>query len=80
MSRVKLSTTVDEELLSEARRLHEGMADSALVEAGRAALVRELRDEPLARLYAEAYKRYPADEPDDWGDVRTLLDADGGSC
>lgn len=39
MTRVNLSITVDRELLSEARRLNDDLADSALVETGLAALV-----------------------------------------
>lgn len=79
MSRVRVSTTVDRDLLAEARELHGGQTDSSLVEAGLAALVRQYRHEQVAQMYADAYEQHPADKVDDWGDLGTFLDAAGRS-
>ena len=79
MTRVNLSITVDRELLSEARRLNDDLADSALVETGLAALVSQQRHDQLRRQYEEASERHTAREVDDWGDVTTFLDAAGRS-
>ena len=68
MARIRLSTTVDAELLGSARGLRIGSTDAALVdEALRALLVRH-RSAEVDASYA-AYDRHPTDEPDEWGDL-----------
>ncbi|HAP76516.1 MAG TPA: DUF2191 domain-containing protein [Acidimicrobiaceae bacterium] len=65
MARVRLSTTVDEAVLAEARGL--GFAtDAALVDAALDALVKARRSAEIDRSY-EAYDRIPLDTPDEWG-------------
>ncbi len=68
MNRIRLSTTVDAELLDHARRLGIGSTDAALVdEALRALLVRH-RSAEVDASYA-VYDQRPVDEPDAWGDL-----------
>lgn len=68
MNRIRLSTTVDAELLDTARSLGIGTTDAALVdEALRALLVRH-RSAEVDASYA-AYDQHPVDEPDEWGDL-----------
>lgn len=68
MSRTRLSTTVDAQLLDRARGLRVGSTDAALVdEALRALLVRHRAAEVDAG-YA-VYDEHPVDEPDEWGDL-----------
>jgi hypothetical protein len=68
MNRIRLSTTVDAELLQSARNLGLGSTDATLVdEALRALLVRH-RSAEVDASYA-AYDDHPVDEPDEWGDL-----------
>ncbi|HEV8055059.1 MAG TPA: hypothetical protein VGP51_01065 [Nocardioidaceae bacterium] len=68
MNRTRLSTTVDAELLNNARSVRTGITDAALIdEALRALLVRH-RSAAVDASYA-AYDDHPADEPDEWGDL-----------
>ena len=77
MPRVRVSTTVDSELLAEARRARSGLPDSALVDEALGALVRE-RAVEIDAAYV-AYERYPLDAPDEWGDLDSFRKAAGGS-
>jgi len=78
MNRIRLSTTVDAELLDGARRLRSGITDAALVdEALRALLVRH-RAAEVDAAYA-AYDGHPLDEPDEWGDLASFRRAAGAS-
>ena len=73
MARVRLSTTVDEAVLAEARRL--GFpTDAALVDAALEALVKARRSAEIDRSY-EAYDRVPLDTPDEWGNLGQFLRA-----
>jgi hypothetical protein len=68
MTRARLSTTVDADLLDSARSIRSGSTDAALVdEALRALLVRH-RSAQVDASYA-AYGQHPVDEPDEWGDL-----------
>jgi antitoxin MazE5 len=78
MTRVRLSTTVDEALLAQARQAHAGVTDAVLVDEALGALVARNRG---AQIDAE-YKRYdehPLDEPDEWGDLASFRQATGAS-
>lgn len=77
MSRERVSTTVDGDLLAEARARH-GMNDSALFDAALAALVRASRATEIDAAYA-AYDDHPLDEPDEWGDLASFRDAAAAS-
>jgi hypothetical protein len=68
MSRVRVSTTVDEDLLAQARRASGGQPDAALVDGALRAFLLRHRAAALDAEYA-AYDAHPLDEPDEWGDL-----------
>lgn len=74
MTRTRLSTTVDADLLEGARRVISGVTDAALIEA---LLVRH-RAAELDASYA-AYDAHPLDEPDEWGDLASFRQAAAAS-
>ena len=78
MTRTRLSTTVDEQLLTSARGLRSGMTDAALVDEALEALLMRYRSAEVDASYA-AYDRYPIDEPDAWGNLATFRQAAGAS-
>lgn len=71
MARTRVSTTVDEELLHEARQLRSGLNDASLIDEALAALLARHRAAELDRSYA-AYDEHPLDEPDEWGDLASF--------
>jgi len=78
MTRTRLSTTVDAQLLDRARGLGVGNTDAALVdEALRALLVRHRSAEVDAGY--TAYDEHPVDEPDEWGDLASWRQAAAAS-
>jgi len=77
MSRTRLSTTVDAELLKSARRASK-KPDSALVDEALAALLARHRSAEVDASYA-AYEEHPLDEPDAWGDLASFRRAVGAS-
>jgi hypothetical protein len=78
MTRIRLSTTVDADLLDGARRVRSGVIDATLIdEALRALLVRH-RAAEVDASYA-AYDEHPLDEPDEWGDLASFRRAAGAS-
>lgn len=78
MSRIRLSTTVDAELLSSARSVRAGITDAALVDEALAALLARHRAAEVDASYA-AYDEHPVDEPDEWGDMASWRRAAGAS-
>lgn len=68
MSRIRLSTTVDADLLGAARKIHSGVTDAALVDDALRALLARHRAGKIDASYT-AYDDHPADEPDEWGDL-----------
>lgn len=70
MSRTRLSTTVDAELLANARQAS-GKPDSALVDEALSALLARYRSAEVDASYA-AYDEHPLDEPDAWGDLASF--------
>lgn len=78
MARVRVSTTVDERLLDKARRLREGLNDAALLDEALGALLARHRADEIDALYA-AYDEHPLDEPDEWGDLASFIEAAGRS-
>jgi post-segregation antitoxin (ccd killing protein) len=74
MPRERVSTTVDGDLLAEARARRAGLNDSALFDAALAALVRASRAVEIDAAYA-AYDDRPLDEADAWGDLASFRDA-----
>jgi hypothetical protein len=78
MTRTRLSTTVDADLLEGARRVRSGVSDAALIDAALEALLARHRAAELDASYA-AYDEHPLDEPDEWGDLASFREASGAS-
>jgi hypothetical protein len=78
MARTRLSTTVDAELLAEARRLRSGAPDAALVDEALRALLARNRAAEIDASYA-AYERRPLDTPDEWGSLAAFRAAAAAS-
>ena len=78
MARVRVSTTVDEQLLANARRARSELNDAALLDpAPEALLARDRAAEPDASY--EAYEAVPIESTDDWGDLASFREAAGRS-
>jgi hypothetical protein len=78
MNRIRLSTTVDAELLGNARSVRSGITDAALIDEALAALLAHHRSAEVDTGYA-AYDEHPAEEPDEWGDLASWRRAAGAS-
>ena len=78
MNRIRLSTTVDPELLASARSVRSSITDAALIDEALAALLARYRSAELDASYA-AYDAHPVDEPDEWGDLASWRRAAGAS-
>jgi hypothetical protein len=78
MARVRVSTTVDERLLEQARRSRSELADSALIDEALTALLARNRAAEIDAAY-EAYDRTPLDTRDEWGDLASFRSAAGAS-
>lgn len=78
MARARVSTTVDEELLANARRARSGLADSALIDEALAALLARDREAEIDAAY-EAYDLQPLEAADHWGDLASFRNAAGAS-
>ena len=78
MARVRVSTTVDGQLLEQARRLRSGSTDAALLDEAFAALLATSRRAEVDASYS-AYAEHPLDEPDEWGDLTSFREAAAGS-
>ncbi len=78
MARTRVSTTVDEGLLSRARSMRSGLADAALLDEALTALISRHRAAEIDAAYA-AYDDHPLDEPDEWGDLASFREAAGAS-
>jgi hypothetical protein len=74
MARVRVSTTVDEQLLARARRARTGVADAVLIDEALAALVARHRAAQIDASYS-AYDQHPLGEPDEWGDLASFREA-----
>jgi hypothetical protein len=78
MNRIRLSTTVDAELLTSARSVRSGSTDAALIDEALAALLSRHRSAEVDAGYA-AYDAHPAEEPDEWGDLASWRRVAGAS-
>jgi hypothetical protein len=78
MGRTRISTTVDHDLLQEARSRAPRLNDAALLDAALDALVTRHRSAEIDAAYS-AYDEHPLDEPDEWGDLASFRDAAGAS-
>lgn len=79
MTRVRISTTVDQALLEQVRAVKAGAPDSALVDDALAALLARHRDAEVDAAYA-AYDDHPLDEDDEWGDLASFRVAAAASA
>ena len=78
MARTRVSTTVDETLLEDARRARSGLNDAALLDEALSALLARLRTTEIDASYT-AYDHQPIDAPDEWGDLRSFREAAASS-
>ncbi len=78
MTRVRVSTTVDKDLLAQARRLRTGSTDAALLDEALHALLARHRAAELDAAYV-AYDEHPLDESDEWGDLASFRHEAGAS-
>jgi len=78
MARTRVSTTVDEQLLNDARRVRSGVNDAALLDEALAALLARYRAAEIDASYA-AYDQQPIDDPDEWGDLGSFHEAAASS-
>jgi hypothetical protein len=79
MPRTRISTTVDADLLANARRSNEGMSDSQLIDDALQALLARHRATEVDAAYAAAYAAHPIDEADEWGDLDSFRSAAGAT-
>lgn len=68
MTRTRVSTTVDGELLDSARSVRSGVTDAALFDEALETLLVWHRSAEVDASYA-AYDEHPAAERDEWGDL-----------
>lgn len=78
MPRVRVSTTVDEQLIEGARRARSDLNDAALLDEALAALLARYRAATIDAGYS-AYDGQPIDSPDEWGDLGSFREAAAGS-
>ena len=78
MSRVRVSTTVDQHLLADARRAMNGEPDAVVIDEALRSLLLRHRSAELDAEYA-AYDDHPIDEPDEWGDLSSFRAAAAGT-
>jgi hypothetical protein len=71
MSRSRISTTVDEQLLTEARLANPQHNDSKLFDEALNALLDRSRAFTIDASYS-AYDAHPLSEPDEWGDLASF--------
>jgi hypothetical protein len=74
MSRVRVSTTVDEQLLTRARTALAGQPDAVVIDAALRSLMLRYRSAEIDAAYA-AYDDHPLDEADEWGNLASFRDA-----
>lgn len=70
MARVRVSTTVDEDLLERARRLG-NTTDAAMLDEALASLLARHREAEIDAAYA-VYDEHPLEETDEWGDLASF--------
>jgi len=78
MARTRVSTTVDDDLLTEARSVTRSTSDAALLDRALEALLARHRRAETDRAY-DAYGEQPIEQPDEWGDLASFRAAAGSS-
>lgn len=71
MPKVRVSTTVDADLLNAARAAHGGDTDASLLEAALTVLLAHHRAAEIDAAYATAYRETPVGAEDEWGDLES---------
>ena len=71
MARVRISTTVDEQLLASARAVKGTSSDAALLDDALTAFLARHRAAEIDAAYA-VYAEQPLGEPDEWGDLASF--------
>ena len=74
MARVRVSTTVDGQLLASAREARPGVTDAALLDEALAALLARHRAAEIDAAYS-AYDAQPLHDADEWGDLAAFREA-----
>jgi len=78
MPRTRVSTTVDEVLLTSARQALAPLTDAALLDQALAALLDRHRAAEIDAAYA-VYESHRLAEPDAWGDLASFREAAAAS-
>ena len=78
MARTRISTTVDEAQLAEARRVTRAASDAALIDQALDALLASHRRAEVDLAYA-VYDEHPINEADEWGDLASWREAAASS-
>ena len=78
MARVRLSTTVDEQLLGEARAACGADSDASLIDVALRSYLASRRAAEIDASYV-AYDRHPLDQADEWGDLASFREAAAAS-
>jgi hypothetical protein len=78
MPRTRVSTTVDEKLLNDARDALAPVTDAALLDSALEALLARHRAVAIDASYG-AYDEHPLDEKDAWGDLSSFREAASSS-
>jgi hypothetical protein len=78
MRRTRVSTTVDDALLTEARAVADAGSDASLFDQALTAFLAQHRRAAVDESYA-AYDDHPLDEPDEWGDLASFRAAAASS-
>lgn len=78
MARTRISTTVDDDLLTRARHVTGARSDASLIDAALGALLDRHRRAEIDGAYS-AYDEHPADEADEWGDLASFRSAAAAS-
>lgn len=71
MARIRVSTTVDEQLLAQARRARADLNDAALLDAALEALLARDRAAEIDASYG-TYDETPLESADEWGDLASF--------
>jgi hypothetical protein len=79
MARVRLSTTVDKDLLTQARNARSGSNDATIIDEALHTFLARNRSAQIDAAYAEAYAEHPVEESDAWGDLASFRDAAGAT-
>ena len=78
MSRVRVSTTVSEDLLAKAREACLGLNDAKLLDKALEALLHQYRSAEIDSSY-QLYDQTPISEVDEWGDLASFREAASSS-